>query len=74
MLVLEPPEISLIDLSLIVRSEYLESPGLSLTKRQVQRLWALDGATCDRLLHMLISSGFLRRTPSGMFVKSDAAC
>lgn len=74
MLVLEPPEISLIDLSRIVRSEYLESPSLALTKRQIQRLFALDAATCDRLLHALLASGFLRRNHAGMFVKSDTAC
>jgi hypothetical protein len=31
----------------IIRSEYLELPGLSLTKIQAQRLWGLDQATCD---------------------------
>jgi hypothetical protein len=52
----------------IVRAEYLEMPGLRLTGRQAQRLWALDGATCDRLLDMLESTHFLRRSPRGDYM------
>lgn len=38
----------------LVRSEYLEMPGLHVTGNQVQRLWGLDGITCDALLESLI--------------------
>ncbi len=55
----------------LVRSEYLEMPGLNLTRRQVQRLWNLDGDTCDRLLETLINVRFLRQTPSGAYVRTD---
>jgi hypothetical protein len=30
----------------IIRAEYIEFPGLQLTRAQVQRLWNLDEATC----------------------------
>ena len=49
----------------IVRGEYLEMPGLRLTRRQAQRLWALDTTTCNALLNSLERAGFLRRTGDG---------
>ncbi len=51
----------------IVRGEYREMPGLRLTRRQAQRLWALDTATCDALLDALESARFLRRTRDGEY-------
>lgn len=53
----------------VVRGEYLEMPCLRLTRRQVQRLWALDSATCDRLLDALERTRFLARTPGGDYVR-----
>jgi hypothetical protein len=52
----------------IVRGEYLEIPGLRLTKRQAQRLWALDTETCDELLATLEGVRFLRRTRGGDYI------
>ena len=52
-----------------IRGEYLEVPGLNLTRQQAKRLWALDDVTCDRLLKLLVESRFLRRTPSGTYVR-----
>ena len=37
-----------------VRAEYLEMPGLSLTRDQAKCLWAVDGPLCDRLLAYLV--------------------
>lgn len=45
-----------------VRAEYLEVPGLALTRDQARRLWGLDAETCDLLLAALVESRFLRRT------------
>lgn len=59
------------DWTCIVRGEYAESPGLSLTAPQVQRLWSLDADTCDAVLQALIGGGFLRRTHNGLFVRVD---
>jgi len=52
----------------IVRGEYLEMPGLRLTKRQAQRLWALDSETCDEMLATLEGVRFLRRTRGGDYI------
>ena len=62
------PNVDLVRLLDIVRAEYLEMPGLRLTGRQAQRLWALDGATCDALLDRLESTHFLRRSPQGDYM------
>jgi hypothetical protein len=63
-----PPNVDLVRLLDIARAEYLEMPGLRLTGRQAQRLWALDSATCDTLLDMLESTHFLRRSPRGDYM------
>jgi hypothetical protein len=52
----------------LVRGEYLEIPGLLLTRNQVERLWGLDASQCDDVLDGLVGSRFLARTPSGAFV------
>jgi hypothetical protein len=55
----------------LVRSEYLEIPGLHLTRNQVQRLWGLDTVMCDALLEALVDVRFLRRTHAGAYVRAD---
>ena len=52
-----------------VRAEYLEMPGLNLTRQQAQVLWGLDAELCDRLLTYLLDTGFLARTVHGTFVR-----
>lgn len=52
----------------IVRGEFLEMPGLRLTKKQAQRLWAIDADTCDALLGTLEASHFLRHTRDGEYL------
>jgi hypothetical protein len=53
----------------LVRAEYLEVPGLRLTKPECERLWDFDPFTSEAVLSNLVASGFLcrtgRRTPSG---------
>ena len=61
----------LADLALLVRSEYVEIPGLSLTRPQAQRLWSLDASTCDAVLDALIDMRYLRRTQAGAYVRAD---
>jgi hypothetical protein len=56
----------------IVRAEFLEFPGLNLTKKQVQRLWGLDPDTCDAVLEALVATRFLRRIHDG-YVRTDMA-
>jgi hypothetical protein len=55
----------------LVRAEYLEIPGLHLTKPQVERLWGLDPATSEALLSVLMDVKFLRCTHDGAYVRAD---
>ena len=64
-------ELSLTEWLDIIRGEYLEIPGLHLTRPQAQRLWGLDSRTCDALLGSLVRSGFLTETPSGHYARAD---
>ena len=52
----------------LIQAEYLEMPGLHLTKAQVQRLWNLEPHICDALLDALIAVRFLRLTDRGAYV------
>ena len=52
----------------MVQAEYLEMPGLHLTKTQIQRLWHLDDTACDAVLDTLVSRGVLRKTARGAYV------
>ena len=51
-----------------IRAEYREMPGLCLTFAQACRLWQLDAATCERVLHALVAEHFLVRTADGRFM------
>jgi hypothetical protein len=55
----------------LIRAEYLEIPGLRLTKAQVERLWGLDSITSEALLAALVDVTFLRRTVYGTYVRAD---
>jgi hypothetical protein len=52
----------------LIQAEYLEMPGLHLTKPQIQRLWRLEPHTCDALLDRLIAAEFLRKTSREAYV------
>ena len=52
-----------------VQAEYNEMPGLSVTLRQAQRLWAVDRETCEEALKGLTASGVLRMTAKGRFIR-----
>lgn len=54
-----------------IRGEFNEMPGLCLTLQQARRLWALDDATCGVVLEDLLTEGFLRRSQSGVYLRSD---
>ena len=56
----------------LIQGEYLESPGLNLTRSQVQRLWGLDPLTCDVLIETLVAESFLKRTERGGYVLAGA--
>jgi hypothetical protein len=52
------------------RSEYLEMPGLQLTRAQAARLWALDARTCEAVLDALVDTRFLMCTRDASFVRA----
>jgi len=53
-----------------VPAEYLEMPGLTLTKWQMHRLWPLDATLCDAVVDTLVASGFLwRRRPNNTYAR-----
>jgi hypothetical protein len=56
-----------------VQAEYEEMPGLSLTKKQMERLWGFDPVTCDALIDVLVHARVLRRTRDGNYVAFDSA-
>ena len=55
-----------------IRGEYREMPGMRLTVRQAQRLWALDASTCESLLHSLLQDGFLAHARDGSYVRAES--
>ena len=62
---------TVVDWLRLIRAEYLEVPGLYLTKSQIQRLWGLDRETCDVLLDALVESQFLKRTRNNRYLRAD---
>ena len=52
----------------LIQAEYVEIPGLNLTRPQVRRLWSLDDRMCDTLLDVLVSARFLEKTPRDGYV------
>ena len=59
------------DWLMLVRAEYVEMPGLSLTKPQVERLWGLDAVVSEALLAALVDVKFLRRTVRDRYVRAS---
>jgi hypothetical protein len=55
----------------LIRAEYLEMPGLRLTKPQIERLWGLDPVKSGALLEALVDVKFLRRTRHDAYVRAD---
>lgn len=56
-----------------VQAEFLEMPGLRLTKPQARRLWGLDTVSCDALLNALLDAKFLFQTRDGAFMRVEYA-
>lgn len=48
-----------------LRAEYLEMPGLQLTRGQVQRLCGLERPVCERVLDTLVDMRFLYLKANG---------
>jgi hypothetical protein len=65
------PEIAHENWVRLLRGEYLEIPGLYLTRAQIQRLWDLDDVTCDAVIETLVDTRFLRQSPAGAYMRVD---
>ena len=57
----------------VIRSEYLEDPGLRLTKTEIARRWGLDTLMCDALIEALVDVRFLRRTHAGLYLRNTTS-
>jgi hypothetical protein len=60
-------------LAQLVRAEYLEIPGLNLTRDEAQRLWGLDREACEQLLAALVERRFLKRTRDNRYLRVDGS-
>ena len=49
-------------LTALIRAEYIEMPGLSVTLAQAARLWNIDRLQCLHVLESLMNEGFLYRS------------
>ena len=67
-----PADTHVTDWLQLIRAEYVEVPGLSLTREQAQRLWGLDPVTMEALLGALVDVRFLRCTRQHTYVRADA--
>ncbi len=52
-----------------IYKEYLEMPGLRLTRAQAQRLWGLESTVCNEALDYLVAAQFLCCTTSGQYAR-----
>jgi hypothetical protein len=52
----------------VIRAEYREMPGMSLTRQQMRRLWNLEPPTCDAIVEALEHARVLRKTELGTYV------
>jgi len=54
-----------------IRMEYLEMPGLSLTRHQAHRLWNLDLLLCEAILSTLVTERFLWKSNTGTYLRRE---
>lgn len=59
-------------LTLRIRGEYREMPGMRLKLEQAMRLWSLDRPTCREALEELVHEGFLHCDESGRYVRAHS--
>jgi len=52
-----------------IRAEFMEMPGLRLTREQAQRLCGVERALCQQVLNMLVDAKFLCLGPNGAYAR-----
>jgi hypothetical protein len=60
------------DLLRRVQAEFLEMPGLRVTRAQARRLWALDEDVCEAVLVALVDARFLVESRNDSFMRASA--
>ena len=60
------------DLLRRVQAEFLEMPGLRLTRAQARRLWALDDTLCEAVLSALVDARFLVQSRNASFIRASS--
>jgi hypothetical protein len=60
------------DLFVLIRAEYDEMPGLTLTPAQVCRLFGIDPARGDTVMRKLVEAGVLVRSANGAYMRRRA--
>jgi len=60
------------DLLRRVQAEFLEMPGLRLTRAQARRLWALDDTLCEAVLSALVDARFLVESRNASFMRASS--
>ena len=50
-------------------NEYLEMPGLALTRWQMRRMWLLDAPLCDAVVGALVVAGSVCRRPDNTYAR-----
>jgi hypothetical protein len=64
-------ETDVITLVARIECEYREMPGLQLTEAQMQRMWRLDGATCQVVITVLVTQGIVVKTSRNAYARAD---
>jgi hypothetical protein len=59
------------DVLLRVQAEFIEMPGLRVTRAQARRLWALDDAVCEAVLCALVDARFLVESRNASFTRAS---
>ena len=54
----------------LMEAEYREMPGLVLTLGEAERLLGFDQATCERAVEVLMGRRFLKRLPTGAYLRN----
>jgi hypothetical protein len=54
-----------------IECEYREMPGLQLTEAQMQRMWRLDGDTCQTVITVLVRQGIVVKTSRNAYARPD---
>ena len=55
-----------------IRAEFLEMPGLTLTREQTQRLCGVESAVCQAVLDALVAASFLCVKANGTYARLTA--